>query len=188
MCARACLNFKAFVSGAKAAKPPVKTWLVPSEPLFPLRRTTAADKGGEGQERSASRAQHPASDWSPSTSAHVRGQSYKDLSSQPQVFYRMTSFITLLVTGNDVYLIYHSFRIFFFCHIWLYAAFLMAQFLSALKGRRNGTAATMPAPQSYRQPCMQSPRGDFPSKPGARVRWRVDLRLSVLISLLCCIL
>ena len=41
----------------------------------------------------------------------------KDVSSQPRVFYRMTSFITLLVTGNDVYLIYHSFRIFFLPHL-----------------------------------------------------------------------
>lgn len=38
----------------------------------------------------------------------------KDVSSQPRVFYGMTSFITWLVTGNDVYLIYHSFRILFF--------------------------------------------------------------------------
>lgn len=77
MCARACLNFKAFVSSAKAAKPPVKTRLVPGEPLFPLRQTTAADKAAESQEGSASRAQHPAADWSPSTSTHVRGQSHK---------------------------------------------------------------------------------------------------------------
>lgn len=107
MCARACQNSKAFVSSTKAAKLPVKTWLVPGEPLFLLRQTTAADEAAESWEGS------------PATGSQVPPPTALDspikaVSSQPQVFYRMTSFITLLFTGNDVYLIYHFFQDFFF--------------------------------------------------------------------------
>lgn len=140
MCARACQNFKAFVSSTKAAKLPVKTWLVPGEPLFLLRQTTAADEAAESWEGS------------PATGSQVPPPTALDspikaVSSQPQVFYRMTSFITLLFTGNYVYLIYHFFQDFFFspCYIWL-LIFLTAQLLLAPKQRRNGTAAVVPVP------------------------------------------
>lgn len=63
------------MSSAKAAKLPVKTRLVPGEPLFPLGQTPAADGAGGGRGGSASGAQHPAPAFSPSTAGC--GQSYK---------------------------------------------------------------------------------------------------------------
>ena len=109
----------------------------------------------------------------------------KDMSSQPRVFYRVTSFITSLVTGNDVYLIYPSCRIF-----WVFVFFFLLPHLASrgvpyssiplcaeTEEKRHRRAT--PAPRSHRQPRTPSPRGGFASKPRARVRWRVNLRIAV---------
>nr|XP_021153178.1 uncharacterized protein LOC110364106 isoform X2 [Columba livia] len=48
----------------------------------------------------------------------------------------------------------------FSCHIWLHVAVLPAQFLSALKHRRGGTAATVPAPHPNSSP-TRKPRGEI---------------------------
>lgn len=64
------------MSSTKAAKVPVKTWLVPDEPLFLLRQSAAADEAAESWEGSPV-SPEPGTDWKPSTSTHGPGQSYK---------------------------------------------------------------------------------------------------------------
>lgn len=95
----------------------------------------------------------------------------KDKSSQPQVFYRMTSFITFLIAGNDVYLICCKYRslgrcLFFFspCHIWLHATFLTAQFCPVPKQRRSSIGPTSPEPTPDPVP-LAAPQRDLASKP-----------------------
>lgn len=73
----------------------------------------------------------------------------------------MTSFITLLVTGNDVYLIYHSFRIFFspLPHLASYISY--SSILPCTKTKEKWHCTIMPVPQSHQSHQLEKKLRNF---------------------------